>query len=98
MVRLMHDHMGSFGTAIEGVNTPELQQADNDYSVAKLIEKVSKSPYASDTLICILEDDSQNGADHVDSHRSTGYLAGAYVKQGAVISTSSTPQTMLATI
>jgi DNA-binding beta-propeller fold protein YncE len=98
MVRLMHDHMGSFGTAIEGVNTPELQQADNDYAVAKLIEKVAKSPYASDTLICILEDDSQDGADHVDSHRSTGYLVGAYVKHGAVISTAYTTQNILATI
>ncbi|MBV8215795.1 MAG: phosphoesterase, partial [Verrucomicrobia bacterium] len=98
MVRLMHDHMGSFGTAIKGVNTPEIQQADNDYAVAKLIEKVSKSPYASSTLICILEDDSQDGADHVDSHRSTGYLAGAYVKHGALISTAYTTQNMLATI
>ena len=98
MVRLMHDHMGSFGTAIEGVNTPEIQQADNDYSVAKLIEKVSESPYASSTLICILEDDSQNGADHVDSHRSTGYIVGPYVKHGAVISTAYTTQNMLRTI
>jgi len=98
MVRLMHDHMGSFGTAIEGVNTPETQQADNDYAVAKLIEKVSKSPYASSTLICILEDDSQNGADHVDSHRSTAYIVGPYVKHGAVVSTAYTTQNMLRTI
>jgi hypothetical protein len=94
----MHDHMGSFGSAILGVNTPEIQQADNDYSVAKLIEKVAKSPYASSTLICILEDDSQDGADHVDSHRSTGYLVGPYVKHGAVVSTAYTTQNMLATI
>jgi len=98
MVRLMHDHMGSFGTAIKGVNTPEYQQADNDYAVAKLIEKVSKSPYASSTLICILEDDSQNGADHVDSHRSTAYIVGPYVKHGALVSTAYTTQNMLATI
>jgi DNA-binding beta-propeller fold protein YncE len=71
MVRLMADHMGSFTSAIDGVNTPEIQQADNDYAVAKLIEKVANSPYKSDTLIFILEDDSQDGADHVDSHRST---------------------------
>ena len=98
MVRLMHDHMGNFGSAIKGVNSPEYQQADNDYAVAKLIEKVAQSPYASSTLICILEDDSQNGADHVDSHRATAYLAGAYVKHGAVISTAYTTQNMLATI
>ena len=98
MVRLMHDHMGSFGTAIEGVNTPETQQADNDYAVAELIERVSKSPYASSTLICILEDDSQNGADHVDSHRSTAYIVGPYVKHGAIVSTAYTTQNMLRTI
>jgi len=98
MVRLMHDHMGFFPAPLLGVNTPETQQADNDYAVAKLIEKVAKSPYADSTLICILEDDSQNGADHVDSHRATAYLAGAYVKQGALISTAYTTQNMLATI
>jgi Phosphoesterase family len=98
MVRLMEDHMGSFGKAIDGVNTPEIQQADNDYAVAKLIEKVANSPYKSDTLIFILEDDSQNGADHVDSHRSTGYVVGPYVKHGAVISEKYTTVNMLRTI
>ncbi len=98
IVRLMHDHMGSFGTAIDEVDTPELQQADNDYAVAKLIEKVAKSPYKSDTLIFILEDDSQDGADHVDSHRSTGYVVGPYLKQGVVISEKYTTVNMLRTI
>ncbi|HEX3446399.1 MAG TPA: alkaline phosphatase family protein [Chthoniobacterales bacterium] len=98
MVRLMEDHMGSFGSAIDGVNTPEIQQADNDYAVAKLIEKVANSPYKSDTLIFILEDDSQDGADHVDSHRSVGYVVGPYVKHGAVISENYTTVNMLRTI
>jgi DNA-binding beta-propeller fold protein YncE len=98
MVRLMEDHMGSFTSAIDGVNTPEIQQADNDYAVAKLIEKVANSRYKSDTLIFILEDDSQNGADHVDSHRSTGYVVGPYVKHGAVISEKYTTVNMLRTI
>jgi DNA-binding beta-propeller fold protein YncE len=98
LVRFMHDHMGSFGTAIEGVNTPEYQQADNDYATAKLIEAVAKSPYASDTLIIAIEDDSQDGADHVDSHRSTIYIAGPYVKQGAVISTPYTTVNLITTI
>jgi DNA-binding beta-propeller fold protein YncE len=98
MVRLMEDHMGSFSSAIDGVNTPEIQQADNDYAVAKLIEKVANSPYNSDTLIFILEDDSQDGADHVDSHRSTGYVVGPYVKHGAVISEKYTTVNMLRTI
>jgi DNA-binding beta-propeller fold protein YncE len=98
MVRLMEDHMGSFSSALDGVNTPEIQQADNDYAVAKLIEKVANSPYKSDTLIFILEDDSQDGADHVDSHRSTGYVVGPYVKHGAVISEKYTTINMLRTI
>jgi DNA-binding beta-propeller fold protein YncE len=98
MVRLMEDHMGSFSSAIDGVNTPEIQQADNDYAVAKLIDKVAHSPYKFDTLIFINEDDSQNGADHVDAHRSTGYIVGPYVKHGVVVSTKYTHVNMLRTI
>jgi DNA-binding beta-propeller fold protein YncE len=86
-VRLMNDHTGNFATAIDGVNTPELQQADNDYAVGMLVEKISKSKYANNTLIFIIEDDSQDGPDHVDSHRTVAFVAGAYVKQGALVST-----------
>jgi YVTN family beta-propeller protein len=98
MVRLMEDHMGSFGTAIDGVNTPETQQADNDYAVGLLVDKIAHSPYAKDTLVFVLEDDSQDGPDHVDSHRSTGYVAGPFVKQGKVISTRYATVNMLRTI
>ncbi len=70
LVRISHDHMGSFGTALAGVNTPETEQADCDYAVGLLVEAVAKSPYASSTLIIITEDDSQDGPDHVDSHRA----------------------------
>ena len=87
LVRFSHDHMGSFGSALAGVNTPETQQADDDYAVGLLVEAVAKSPYASNTLIIITEDDCQDGPDHVDSHRATAYVVGPYVKQGAVVST-----------
>jgi DNA-binding beta-propeller fold protein YncE len=87
MMRLMHDHMGHFGSALLGVNTPELEQADNDYGVALLVDKVAHSPYKSSTLVFVVEDDAQDGGDHVDAHRSTGYIVGPYVKQGAVVST-----------
>ena len=87
LVRLSHDHTGNFGSALGGVNTPETQQADDDLSVGKLVETVAHSPYAKDTLIIITEDDSQDGPDHVDSHRSTTYVVGPYVKKNAVIST-----------
>jgi DNA-binding beta-propeller fold protein YncE len=86
-VRFMHDHTGNFGTAIDGVNTPELQQADNDYAVGLLVQQIANSQYKNNTLIFVIEDDSQDGADHVDSHRSTAFIVGPYVKQGAVVST-----------
>jgi DNA-binding beta-propeller fold protein YncE len=87
LVRLMHDHTGSFATAIAGLTTPELQQSDNDYAVALLVQKIANSIYAQNTLIFIIEDDSQDSGDHVDSHRTIAFVAGAYVKQGALVST-----------
>jgi YVTN family beta-propeller protein len=98
MVRLMEDHMGSFDTAIDGVNTPETQQADNDYAVGLLVDKIAHSPYANDTLVFVLEDDSQDGPDHVDAHRSTAYIVGPYVKHGTVVSTRYATVNMLRTI
>jgi hypothetical protein len=87
LVRVSHDHTGSFGTALAGVNTPETQQADDDFAVGRLVGTVAHSQYAANTLIFITEDDSQDGPDHVDSHRSTAYVVGPYVKKGAVVST-----------
>jgi hypothetical protein len=99
MIRgLSHDHTGSFSTAVGGVNTPELQQADNDYAVGLLVQAVAHSPYAKDTLIIIIEDDSQDGADHIDSHRATTYFVGPYVKQHAVVSTRYSQPSVLRTI
>lgn len=94
----MHDHTGSFGTSIDGVNTTELDHADNDYAVGLLVDKVAHSPYKYDTLIFVLEDDAQAGADHIDSHRSTAYMVGPYVKQGQVVSERYTTVNMLRTI
>jgi len=99
MIRgLSHDHTGSFGSALGGVNTPELQQSDNDYAVGLLVQTVAHSPYAKDTLIIIIEDDSQDGADHVDSHRATTYFVGPYVKQHKVVSTRYSQPNVLRTI
>ena len=98
MVRFMHDHTGNFDTAIDGVNTPELQQADNDYAVGLLVERIAHSRYASDMLVFVIEDDSQDGPDHVDSHRSTAYVVGPYVKHGAVVSTRYSTVAMLRTM
>ena len=98
LVRFMHDHTGDFKDAILGVNTPELQVADNDYAVGLLAEKIAHSPYKKNTLIFVIEDDSQDGGDHVDSHRSIAFVIGPYVKQKAVISTPYTTLSMLRTI
>jgi len=97
-ITLMNDHTGSFGTAISGVNTPELQMADNDYAVGRLIQAVANSKYASNTLIFIVEDDAQDGSDHVDAHRSPAFVVGPYVKQGATVSTNYTTVNVLRTI
>jgi hypothetical protein len=87
LVRLMHDHTGNYATAIDRVNTPELQQADNDYAVGLLVQKIANSSrYANNTLIFVIEDDAQDGPDHMDSHRSVAFVVGAYVKQGVVVS------------
>src|SRR5215469_8696922 len=98
-VRVMHDHTGAFGTAIDGVNTPETQTADNDYAVGLIVEKVAKSPrYHGNTLIFVVEDDAQDGPDHVDAHRSIAFVAGPYVRQGAVVSNAYTTVNMISTI
>jgi YVTN family beta-propeller protein len=98
LVRLMNDHTGSFSSAIDGVDTPELQIADNDYAVGRLVEALARSPYAKDTLVFIVEDDAQDGPDHVDAHRSVMYVAGPYVKQGALVSRHYTTVNLLRTI
>jgi DNA-binding beta-propeller fold protein YncE len=97
-VRMPHDHFGDFDKATDGVNTVETEMADNDYAIGLIVEKVAASPFAKDTVIMTIEDDAQNGPDHMDAHRTVGLIAGAYVKQGAVISRRYTTVNMLRTI
>jgi DNA-binding beta-propeller fold protein YncE len=98
LLRLPHDHFGNFDKAEDGVNTVETMMADNDYAVGLVMEKVAHSKYAKDTLIFVIEDDAQNGPDHVDAHRSIALVVGPYVKQGAVVSKYFTTVSMLRTI
>jgi hypothetical protein len=98
LVRVSHDHMGSFGSALGNVNTPETQQADDDLAVGRLVQDVAASRYAADTLIIVTEDDCQDGPDHVDSHRATAYVVGPYVKQGVVVNTRYSQVSALRTI
>jgi phospholipase C len=78
--------------------TPFAHVADNDLAVGMLVEYLSKSPIWNETAVFIIEDDAQNGADHVDAHRSTAYLAGGFVKRKFVDHTAYTTSSMLRTI
>lgn len=98
LVRLMRDHLGDFAKSIDGLTTPAAQVADNDYAVGRLVETVAHSPYADSTLIIIIEDDAQDGADHVDAHRSVCFFAGPYLKHHAVVSERYSTVNVLATI
>jgi len=98
LLRYDHDHFGNFSTASFGVNTPELQIADDDYAVGLTVDKIAHSPYANNTLIFVIEDDPQDGADHVSGDRSLAFIVGPYVKQGAVVSTPYYTVSMLRTI
>ena len=81
MLRLPHDH--TQGTA-PGFPSPRACNADNDYGVGQIVEAISKSPIWKKTAIFILEDDAQNGFDHVDAHRSIAYVISPFVKRSSV--------------
>ena len=98
LVRFGGDHTGDFAKALDGVNTPELQVAANDYAIGQLVEAVAKSRYAKDTLIFMVEDDCQDGPDHVDEHRSIAFVLGPYVKRDAVVSTRYSTVNLLRTM
>jgi DNA-binding beta-propeller fold protein YncE len=95
---LWEDHFGHFDTAMDGVNTPDLQMADNDYSIGALVETVAKSVFAKDTLIIVIEDDTTDGPDHVDAERTVALVAGPYVRQHAVVSMRYTTVNVVKTI
>ena len=72
--------------------------ADNDQGVGMVVEAVSKSQFWNETAIFIIEDDAQNGRDHVDSHRSPAYLISPCVKRGAVDSSMYNTTSVLRTM
>jgi len=98
MVDFMNDHFGNFSTNIAHLENPLAQMASNDYALGRLVEAVSKSPYWKDTAIFVVEDDAQNGPDHVDAHRSTVFVASPYTKSGAVIRTNYNSTNVVRTI
>jgi hypothetical protein len=82
VLRLSNDHTDGIGARKP---TPQFYVADNDYALGLLVEAVSNSPYWKDTAIAVVEDDAQDGPDHVDAHRSVVLLISAYNRPGALI-------------
>jgi YVTN family beta-propeller protein len=78
--------------------TPFAQVADNDLAVGMFIQHLSESPVWKESVVFILEDDAQDGPDHVDAHRSTAYVAGGFVKRNFVDHTMYSTASMLRTI
>jgi hypothetical protein len=98
LLRLAHDHFGDFDKALDGVNTVETQMADNDYSLGLVVERIARGKAAGSTLVFVIEDDAQNGADHVDARRSLAFVIGPYVRRGALVSTRYTTLNIMRTI
>jgi phosphoesterase family protein len=82
VLRLSNDHTDGIAARKP---TPQFYVADNDYALGLLVEAVSNSPYWKDTAIVVVEDDAQDGPDHVDAHRSVALLISAYNRPGALI-------------
>jgi len=80
-VRFMHDHTQGMSA---GRHTPRAEVADNDYGVGQFVEAVSKSAIWNSSAIFVIEDDAQDGPDHVDGHRSTCYVISPFIKKNSV--------------
>lgn len=91
MFWLSSDHTG-------GAPDPRAQVADNDVAVGKIVDEISHSKYWADSAIFVVEDDSQNGADHVDGHRAPVQIISPWAQHGTVDSTYYSQITMVRTI
>jgi YVTN family beta-propeller protein len=95
IMSLPEDHTA--GTRPGGL-TPRAMVANADHAVGQLVERLTKSPYWPETAIFIIEDDAQNGPDHVDARRTVGLVVSPYTKRGFVDSTLYTTSAMLRTM
>jgi hypothetical protein len=95
IIRLGNDH--TEGTR-PGALTPRAMVAENDLALGRLVEAVSKSRFWPKSAVFVLEDDAQNGPDHVDAHRSVLLVASPWARRGAVDSTMYTTSGVLRTI
>ena len=95
LICLPNDHTS--GTR-HGAPTPDATVADNDLAIGRIIEALSHSPFWKEMVILGIEDDPQNGFDHVSGYRTTAYAAGPYVKRGVRVSTRYNTTSILRTI
>jgi len=95
ILRLGNDHTS--GTRA-GYPTPRAMIAENDQALGRIVETISKSKYWSESAIFVLEDDAQNGPDHVDAHRSPAFVASPFIAHGTVDSNLYTTSGMLRTM
>jgi YVTN family beta-propeller protein len=81
MLWVMDDHTNGLN---KGYPTPSAMVADNDLATGRIIDTISHSKYWKDSAVFVVEDDSQNGIDHVDGHRNVTMIASPYARHGAV--------------
>lgn len=95
VLRISNDHTSG---QRKGKISPMAAMADNDLAIGRIIEHLSNSPVWKESVVFILEDDAQNGPDHIDAHRSPAFIAGPYVKRDAVVHSMYSTSGMLRTI
>lgn len=95
LLRMGNDHTSG---AARGKPTPLAAVADNDLAVGRFVEHLSKSPIWREAVVFVLEDDAQNGPDHVDAHRSPALVVSAYTKRKHVEHTPYSTAGVLRTI
>jgi DNA-binding beta-propeller fold protein YncE len=95
ILRLPNDHTA--GTMV-GKWTPTACVADNDLALGRVIEAISKSKFWKETAVFVVEDDAQNGPDHVDAHRTVAFVISPYTKRGQVDSNLYSTSSMVRTI
>ncbi|MDX1934435.1 MAG: alkaline phosphatase family protein [Capsulimonadales bacterium] len=81
MVRFCNDHTNGLS---KGAPTPRAYVADNDYAIGQFVELLSKSPIWKSSAVFVIEDDAQDGPDHIDTHRSPCLVISPWVKKGTV--------------
>ena len=96
IMSLGEDHTQGCSAAAQ--YTPIAHVAANDVAVGKIVEAVSRSKFWPETAIFVIEDDAQNGPDHVDAHRTVGLVISPYVKRKALDSTMYTTASMVRTM